>query len=79
MAAGSSRGPYLHLTPAEIGKEHGVTKALNYYKEVFCDLPLKETLVRRFKDSYREQLKKRIQTNDADELKELPSKNIVGW
>ena len=61
---GSSRGPYLHLTPAQkfqIGKrasEHGTINALRYYKANFPDLPeLKETSVRRFKDAYRENLK----------------------
>ena len=76
-AAGSARGPYLHLTPAQkfqIGKKaskYGVTKTLDHYKVIYRDLPLKETSVRRFKDSYRALLKKRIKT---DELMELPSK-----
>jgi len=52
---------------------------------VIChDLPLKETSVRRFKDSYRALLKKRLRIDDTDELMELPSKKIgrpliVGW
>ena len=80
---GSSRGPYLHLTPAQkfqIGKrasEHGTTNALRYYKATFPDLPeLKETSVRRFKDAYRENLKKRVRCDNADELKELPNKKM---
>ena len=59
MATSNSRGPYLHLTPAQkfqIGKrasERGATNTMGYnYKKKFPDLPLKETLVRRFKDSY---------------------------
>ena len=56
MAAGCSRGPYLHLTPAQKfqirkrASEYGVTKTLDRYKVICRDLPLKETLVRRFKD-----------------------------
>ena len=78
----SSRGPYLHLTPAQkfqIGKrasEHGVTNTLCYYKKSFPDLPLKETSVRRFKDSYRESLRKRARDDNCDELDELPSKKM---
>lgn len=55
IVSGSSRGLYLHLTPAQkfqIGKrasEYGVMNAQCYYKTTFPDLPLKETSVRRFK------------------------------
>jgi len=58
MAAGSSKGPYLHLTPAQKlqirkrASEYGVTKIIDHYKVVFIHLPLKETSVRRFKDSH---------------------------
>ena len=80
---GSSRRSYIHLTPAQkfqIGKrasEHGSTNALHYYKATFPELPkLKETSVRRFKDTYRENLKKRVRCDSADEVKELPNKKM---
>ena len=53
----SERGPYLHLTPAQkyqVGKraaETGVTKTLRYYAKNYPTIPLKETLVRRLKNS----------------------------
>ena len=81
MATSSSRGPYLHLTPAQkfqIGRrasEHGINNTMRYYKKNFPDLPLKETSVRRFKDSYRESVKKRIR-DTQDELEELPTKKM---
>ena len=82
MATSNSRGPYLHLTPAQkfqIGKrasERGVTNTIGYYKKNFPNLSLKETSVRRFKDSYRELVKKRTRDDTQDELEELPTKKL---
>lgn len=50
--------------------------AQRYYKTTFPDLPLKETSVRRFKIAYQENLKKRMRDDNADELKELPTKKM---
>ena len=55
---------------------HEVMNAQRYYKTAFPDLPLKETSVRRFKNAYQENLKKRMQDDNTDELKELPSKKM---
>jgi len=55
---------YLMLTPTqrcEIGKRaaaHGVTASLRYYTEKYPRLPLTETSVRRFKNLYKEAVKK---------------------
>ena len=82
METSSSRGPYLHLTPAQkcqIGRrasEYGVTNTVRYYEKNFPDLPLKETSVRRFKDSYRESVKKRTRYDTQDKLEELPTKKM---
>ena len=76
-----SRGPYLHLTPAQkfnIGKrasEHRVTNTLCYYKRTFPNLPLRETSVRRFKDSFQESLK-RPRDDSLEDLCELPNKKM---
>ena len=75
----NSRGPYLHLTPAQkfnIGKrasEHGVTSTLRYYKKAFPDLPLKETSVRRFKNLFQQSLR-RPRSDSSKDLGELPNK-----
>ena len=76
-----SRGPYLHLTPAQkfnIGRrasEHGVTNALRYYRKTFPDLPLKETSVRRFKDLFQQSLK-RSRSDSLEDVSELPNKKM---
>ena len=76
-----SRGPYLHLTPAQkfnIGKkasEHGVTNTLRYYKRTFPDLPLRETSVQRFKDSFQQSLK-RPRNDTLENMSELPNKKM---
>ena len=57
---------YLMLTSTqrcEIGKRaaaHGVTALLRYYAEKYPRLPLKETSVRRFKNLYKEAVKKKL-------------------
>ena len=76
-----SRGNYLHLMPAQkfkIGKrasEHGVTNTLHYYKTTFPKLPLKETLVRRFKNLF-QQSSKRPRSDNSENLNELPNKKM---
>jgi len=66
IISGSSRGPYLLLTSAQkfqIGKrvsEHGILNVQCYYKKALPDILLKETSVRRFKNAYQENWKKRM-------------------
>jgi len=54
------------LTPTqrcEIGRRaaaHGVTASLRYYAEKYPRFPLMETSVRRFKNIYKEAVKKKI-------------------
>jgi len=54
------RGPYISVTPAQkytIGQraaENEIAEMLHYYAKKFPDLPLKETIVRRFKKNYQE-------------------------
>ena len=86
-----SRGPYLSLTPAqkyEIGKraaEHGVTASIRLYKKKYPHLSLKETTVRRLKNSYKEYIKVAPAAQASVSLKngdkeafvhELPSKKV---
>ena len=77
----NSRGPYLHLTPAQkfnIDKrasEHGVASTLRYYKKAFPDLPLKETSVRRFKNLFQQSLR-RPRSDSSEDLGELPNKKM---
>ena len=60
-----SRGSYANFTPAQrfkIGKratELGVTATIYYYKKQFPELALKGTMVRRIKNLYLKEIKKR--------------------
>ena len=80
-SSGSSRGHYLVLTPAQKfnikkrASEQEVTSALCYYKKTFPDLPLKETLVRRFKILFQQSLKRPC-SDGSEELNKLPSKKM---
>ena len=77
-----SRNPYLKLTPAQkatVGKratEHGVTAAIRYFSPRFPDLELKETTVRRLKNNYTSELKRKRQC-EVTEVTELPSKKTL--
>ena len=82
QAGKKSRGPYSFLTPAqkyELGKrasECGVTATIRYYEKRYPDLPLKESSVRRFKNSYQECLKLNrlcLGSEETELIKELPS------
>ena len=77
----SERGPYLHLTPAQkyqVGKraaETGVTKTLRYYAKNYPSILLKETSVRRLKNSYLSSLKDKKGEHSGD-VQELPCKKM---
>ena len=57
---------YLILTPAQrfkVGKraaQHGVTASLRYFAKKYPNLPLKETSVRRLKNLYQAEMKKKV-------------------
>ena len=75
------RGPYVKLTPAQkatIGKraaENGVTATLRHFSKSYEDLDLKETTVRRFKNEYLLELKRKRHCDNSDrEVLELPTK-----
>ena len=75
---GRSREPYVKLTPEQkalIGRraaEHGVTATIRYYSKRCEDTKLKEATVRRLKNNYLGELKrKRVRPH---EITELPSK-----
>ena len=71
------RGQYIKLTTAhlaqrlEIGRkasEIGIASAIRFYKKKYPDLPLTEPTVRRMKNQYIDELKKRPRTDDFEEL-----------
>ena len=79
--SGDKRGPYSKLTPGQkamIGKRaavYGVTASMRYFKNKYPDMELKETSVRRFKNSYLCKVKQKRKIDDEDtETEELPSK-----
>ena len=79
--SGDKRGPYSKLTPGQkamIGKRaavYGVTASMRYFKNKYPDMELKETSVRRFKNSYLCEVKQKRKIDDEDtEIEELPSK-----
>ena len=73
------RGPYVILTPLQralIGKraaENGVTATIRHFSGSYDGCDLKETTVRRFKNEYLVELKKKRHCED-DEVTELPLK-----
>ena len=75
----SERGPYVKLTASqrlEIAKraaEMGTTSTIRYYKCKYPDLKLTEPTVRRLKNSYTFELKKRP-LEERSSLEELPTK-----
>ena len=77
-----TRKPYLKLTPAqrfEIGKkaaEIGATSAMRYFARKYTHLPLTEPTVRRLKNLYLQELKKKPLSADSSDFKELPCKKI---
>ena len=75
------KGPYCKLTPSqrwEVGKKaaiFGIASAIHYYKDKFPHLHLTEPTVRRNKNAYLEELKKRPRKDDDDlDGGELPLK-----
>ena len=78
------RGPYSKLTPSQkalIGKRapiHGVTASMRYFRAKNPDLDLKETSVRRFKNSYNDEMRKQKRRREPEtvdiEIEELPAK-----
>ena len=71
----------MKLTPAQkarIGKraaENGVTATIRHFSKNYEELDLKETTVRRFKNEYLLELKRKRLFNDSDsEVLELPTK-----
>ena len=67
--SGDKRGPYSKLTPGQkamIGKRavvYGVTASMRYFKHKYPDMELKETSVRRFKNSYLCEVKQKSKTD----------------
>ena len=75
------RGPYAKFTDSQkalIGKratEHGVTSSIRYFNKKYPEFDLRETTVRRFKNEYLTEMKKRRREETALEaVTELPSK-----
>ena len=79
QSATGERGPYVKLTASqrlEIAKkaaEMGTTSAIRYYKRKYPNLKLTEPTVRRLKNSYAFELKKRP-LQEKGSLEELPTK-----
>ena len=79
IASGERRkGPYVKLTDlsqwCEIGRraaEYGTTNTIRYYKKKYPDLNLTEPTVRRLKNSYKDELRKRP-LEEKSSLQELP-------
>ena len=78
-----ARGPYLALTPAqkyEIGKraaEYGATNSIRYYSKKYPDLSLKETSVRRMKNTYQDHIKVQAASGSTSKIvEELPNKKV---
>ena len=82
-----SRGPYLSLTSVqkyEIGKwaaEYGITASIRYFNKKYSDLLLKETAVRRLKNSYQDYIKAQVSvhfnTGSSEAMiQELPNKKV---
>jgi len=73
-----ARGPYTVFTPAEIGKGAAEirTAAMRYYASNYPELSrkLKETSVRRFKDMYKDELKKLIHSSACESPPVVPKK-----
>lgn len=82
--ASKERGPYSKLTPSQkalIGKRaaiYGVTASMRYFRAKYPDLDLKETSVRRFKNSYNGEMRKQKRRREPEtvdiEIEELPAK-----
>ena len=78
---GKKRQPYAKFSDiqkARIGKraaEEGVTASIRYFSKKYSEFSLKETTVRRFKNEYTAEVKKRIREDAPDKsVMELPSK-----
>ena len=79
IASGERRkGPYVKLTDpsqrCEIGRraaQYGTTNAIRYYKKKYPDLNLSESTIRRLKNSYKDQLRKRP-LEEKSSLAQLP-------
>ena len=80
IASGEWRkGPYINLKQpsqkCKIGRaaEYGTTSAIRCYKKKYPNLKLTEPTVRRLKNTYKDELKKRP-LEERDSLEELPLK-----